>query len=199
MNQARYQTIQKHCIAFLEAHLIPINQSYYQQIVSDFVRMIDDQFPNRSGEDLENATRKFLVSWNKSTWPTLGQFIRGLVANMPKLKVAQIEAKPKIDPTVGASKLLQSPLGQQAIEMGIASWLWDWAIKNPDRDPPGDILSQLKHRDEELHKGLSLAAAGEPGPLTMDETPADPARQWAAFSIKQIAHREQQFASGKYF
>lgn len=94
-----------------------------------------------------------------------------------------------------AKQILRSDLGQQAIDQGVASWLWDWAVKNPYRDPPADILKRLKRRDEENHKNLSLAAAGVAGPLTMNETPADSAKDWAIFALAQIKRREASMAT----
>ncbi len=195
MSQARYQEIQRSVIAFLEAHLIPLKDSHYQQVVSDFVLMIDDQFPGRSTEDLSTATRGFLAAWGKTTWPTMGQLIRGLTASMPKMQAPQIENKSKPDPERHAAALLRSDLGQEAIQRGVASWLWDWAMKNPDRDPPAGILDQLQRRDRELHEQLSYAAAGEPGPLTMNEMPAEPAKDWAIFALAQIKRREASMAT----
>ncbi len=195
VSQGRTQIIAKHSIAFLEAHLAPLNERRHRQVINDFIILIDSEFPERTGEDLEKATRDFLATWQKATWPTIGQFIRGLTANMPKLQTAQIAAQPKPDPEKRAAALLRSDLGQQAIAQGVASWLWDWAMKNPDRDPPADILAALKSRDAEMHKHLSLAAAGEPGPLTMNETPADPAKDWAIFALEQMKRREASMAT----
>lgn len=195
VSQGRTQIIAKHSIAFLEAHLAPLNERRHRQVINDFILLIDKEFPERPGEDLEAATRDFLATWQRATWPTVGQFIRGLTANMPKLKAAHLAAPVKADPEGRAAALLRSDLGKQAIQEGVGSWLWDWAMKNPDRDPPGGILEALKCQDAELQRKLSLAAAGEPGPLTADETPADAAKDWAVFALAQIKRREASIAT----
>lgn len=101
----------------------------------------------------------------------------------------------KVDAEKRAAAIMRSEIGQQAIRESLASYLWDWAMKNPDRDPPGHILEELRQQEEKLHRNLSLAAAGEPGPLTANETPTEASKGWAAFALEQIKRREDTIAS----
>jgi len=194
MNQGRYQEIQRSVIAFLEAHLVPMKESHYRQIVTDFIAMIDDQFPGRSSEDLATATRGFLATWQRTTWPTLGQLIRGLTAHMPALVAKQIAAQEKPNPERHASKLLRSSLGRQAIELGIASWLEDWAKRFPDQDPPAGLLDQLKSRDDAWQRKMSTVAAGAPSDWTAGERPIKTAQDWANLGLEVNKRREASLA-----
>lgn len=204
MNQTRYQMLQASCIAYLEAHLIPMNQDHYRQVVTDIVELLDSEFPNRTGPEFATATKGFLAHWNKTTWPTVGQLIRGLVKHFPDLPKSQQLAGPeRTDKSAHQRKmvewaddLMKTDIGQQAIRMNIASWLWDWAIerRQPIEELPVGLLAQLKSKHDKWYEDISRAAARAAGPLTNGEQPADTAVMWAKAGLENNQRREARYA-----
>ena len=80
-----------------------------------------------------------------------------------------------------AAEIMRSEIGQEAIRRGIASWLWDWCVKQrqPRLELPSSLLGQLGKRDAKWQQDMAQAAAGSPGPLTNDEVPTENAKRWA--------------------
>ena len=199
VSQTRNQIILTHCIAYLEAHLEPLRAETYRKVVEDLIEAIDAEFPERSGADLEAATKAFLRSWGGNYWPKMGKLIRGLTKHMPPLPASKQIGAPQKKPDIEgwARQVMRSEIGQEAIRRGIASWLWDWCIKQrqPRGGLPSNLLDQLGKRDTQWQQSMAKAAAGSPGPLTSNETPSAETKGWANLGLDVNKRREVSLAA----
>ncbi len=95
-----------------------------------------------------------------------------------------------------AAQVMRSPIGQESIRRGIASWLWDWCLdqKHPRQQLPSSLLDQLGKRDAQWQQDMAKAAAGSPGPLTNNECPNERAKGWANLGIETNQRREKALA-----
>ncbi len=98
-----------------------------------------------------------------------------------------------------AAEVMRSEVGQEAIKRGIASWLWDWCVKQrqPRMEFPSSLLDQLGKRDAKWQQDMARSAAGSPGPLTNGEVPIENAKRWADLGLEMNKRREASIA-GEY-
>lgn len=63
----------------------------------------------------------------------------GAVETRPAMRV--IAPPPRIDSEDWADKVMRGPFGPEAIDRGVAVYLWEWAEQNPGRYPSGELLN----------------------------------------------------------
>ena len=116
---------------------------------------------------------------------------------MSEPKFTDIYKPRRIKLEAWAAEIMRSEIGQEAIRRGIATWLWDWCVKQrqPREGLPSNLLDYLGKRDAQWQRGMAKAAAGSSGPLTSNETPSAETKGWANLGLDVNKRRETTLAA----